>query len=114
MKKENKNNIKKIILTALFMLIFITLLKFLPIKDYGKNIQFDASLHLTITIFIIYSLWLFFKNERNSKLFFILAIIAVALVSLQRILVQAHNAFGLLSAFLLSIISIILAESLVK
>lgn len=111
MKKENKKNVKRLVITAIFIFIFIALLKFIPMDSYGQNIKFDASLHLSATIFILYSLWIFFWKRNFSKTFLAIAIVSVAVVSFQRIYVGAHDLFGLVSGFLLSAISIVLAES---
>lgn len=111
--RRNKNLVK-IILVSVFMFVGILVLKFLPMKIFGPDILFDASLHLTATILILYSIWLFIEHEKKNKLFLIGVIIVTALVSLQRILVQAHDIAGLLGGYFISLASIGLAEYFVS
>ncbi len=78
---------------------------------WGENILFDASLHLTSTIFILYAVWLFIEGfEKFRKVYLILALLVVVVMSIQRIVAGEHNVFGLLLALVISLFGIVVSR----
>lgn len=106
-KQEEK--IKKIIFTAILMAIGLFLLKYLPMEKFGEEILFDASGHLTIVIFFLYLTYFFIDQNKSWRTpYFIFSLSVITIVSLQRIIDNAHNDIGLLTGLLISGISIII------
>lgn len=109
MKKSNQ--IKKIFISALIMFLGLILLKFIPMNVFGKNILFDASLHIVIACFVLYILYFFIDQNKSWKIpYFIFCFLILAIVSIQRIIVNAHNDIGLLIGLLISMIAIGIAN----
>lgn len=116
-QKEEKEKIhiriqvKELIYTAILMAILLILFKFIPMQVYGKDILFDASSHITVACFILYFLWFFVDQNKSWRVpFFVFCFIVLAIISLQRILVNAHNDVGLLMGLIISIISILIPQ----
>lgn len=108
---KRKIQIKKIITTAFFMSVFLFFLKYLPERIFGKDVLFDASFHITATFFFIYLFWFFVDQNKSWRIpYFILSALVLSIVSVQRILVDAHNDVGLLLGLCISIISIYITE----
>ncbi|MCL4278827.1 MAG: hypothetical protein KJZ60_03965 [Ignavibacteriaceae bacterium] len=109
MKKIKQLN--KIIITGVLMGCGLFLLKYLPMKIWGSNILFDASFHLTATFFVLYVLWFFVDQNKSWRVpYFIFSILTLFIVSVQRILDNAHNDIGLLLGLIISATSIYIAE----
>ncbi len=111
MKKLNKNQLKKILSTAIFMAIGLLLFKYLPMYIYGSDILFDASQHVTLTIFVLYAIWHFVPKTKKWLLpFYIFSAAILVIISIQRIFIQAHNEAGILLGITISAISIFIVE----
>ena len=111
MNSQEKKQLVILGKTALFMAIGIVLLKVLPMSLFGVDILFDASFHITITMFGLYILWFFIDHNKKAWTpFFVFAVIVLAIVALQRIETNAHNDIGLLLGFLISTVSIYIAN----
>ena len=93
--------------TAIIMAAGLLLFKFIPMKVFGANILFDASLHITIAFFILYFLYLFIKDKKWRIPYFIFALAVLIIISMQRIISNSHNDIGLLVGLIISIIAII-------
>jgi len=105
MKKE----LKYLICTAILMTIGLLLFKFIPMKLFGKDILFDASMHITIACFVLYIIYFFIDENKNWRIpYFILAFAVLVVIAVQRVISNAHNDIGLLAGLLISIISIII------
>jgi len=119
-KKKEKNNfnnteywrkrkqIRWLIWTGIIMLIGLFFLKIIPMELFGEDILFDASAHITLTVFVLYLVWFYVdqnKSWRNSYLVF--SLVVLTLVALQRIVVEKHDGTGLLLGFILSVIAIL-------
>ena len=81
---------------------------------FGKEILFDASLHITLIVLTIYSFWLFIEKEKHKKILLLLTFLVAAAISFQRIYVGAHNLIGLLSGFFVSFLAIIVSETFIN
>lgn len=92
--------------TAIIMIIGLLLLKFVPMKIFGVDILFDASMHITIACFILYTLYLFIKDKKWRIPYFILAFAILVIISIQRIISDKHNDVGLLLGLAVSLIAI--------
>ncbi|MEX0930314.1 MAG: phosphatase PAP2 family protein [Candidatus Paceibacterota bacterium] len=93
------------------MVLGIGLFKYTPIALWGNGIQFDASLHVTTTIFFLYVIWYFIdQNKRWRVPFFIVSTGLVVVISVQRLFAEAHNEVGILLAFALSAVAITLSR----
>lgn len=107
MKKRVIIQIKKILFTIILMSIGLFFFKFYPMSIYGKNILFDASMHIIITSLILYIIYLFIDQNKSWKIpYLILSFGIIIIISIQRIIVNAHNDIGILLGLLISIISI--------
>ncbi len=81
---------------------------------FGNDILFDASLHVTATIFLLYIIWNFARFEKTRKYFISSSILIVLLISIYRIVVKRHDVIGISLGVLLSLIAIWLSEKIVK
>jgi hypothetical protein len=106
-----RGKILSLVIAAVIMVLGLILFKFTPMEIFGRDILFDASMHLTITIFVLYFFWYFIDQNKGWRIpYFILAVAVVIIVSVQRILADAHNDIGLLAGFVISIIAIIVSR----
>lgn len=111
-KVENKrrkinSQITKLVSTALLMTLSLFLFKFIPMQIYGKNILFDASMHITLACFFLYFIYFFIDQDKSWKIpYLIFSFAVLTIISIQRILVNAHNDIGLLIGLLISLFSI--------
>jgi membrane protein CcdC involved in cytochrome C biogenesis len=106
---NKSKQIKNIIFTAILMAIGLILFKFIPMGVYGENILFDASMHIVIASFILYLVYFFIDENKNWRLpYLIFCFFVLAIISLQRIVSDAHSDIGLLLGVLISAISIII------
>lgn len=112
--KERLTTLQKVrsLLTALlFMATGVVIFKYIPMEIWGSDIRFDASLHVIVTSFVLYTVWYFVdQNESWHIPFFILSGLIVGVVATQRILVDAHSDIGLLLGLVVSLVSIILSR----
>lgn len=107
MKKRVFIQIKKILLTIMIMSIGLFLFKFYPMSIYGKNILFDASMHITIASLILYIIYFFIDQDKSWKIpYLIFSFLILMIISIQRIITNAHNDIGIFLGLLISIISI--------
>lgn len=103
--------IRALVVSALLMAIGILIFKYLPMHIWGPAIEFDASLHVTVAVFVLYIAWYFVdQNPRWHTPFFVFAALVVAIVAAQRLLVDAHNDIGVLAGIVLSLVSIALSR----
>lgn len=78
---------------------------------FGASILFDASAHITSAMFGLYVLWFFVDQEPKLRTpFFVLCAVFLTVISVQRISANAHNDIGLLGGFVISIVSIYIAN----
>lgn len=106
-----ESKIKKIITAGLVIFAGLVILKYLPMQIWGKNILFDASGHLSSAIFVLYIIWFFIDQDVKWRLpYFIFCIMVLTIISLQRIIDNAHNDTGLLLGLILGITAIAIAE----
>jgi hypothetical protein len=111
MKRVTKNKILKLSKAALIMIVGLFFFKFIPMEICGKDILFDASAHITVTIFILYFLWFYVDQNKSWRVpYFIFGLVVIAIVSIQRILVHAHDDVGLLTGLIISFISIMFSQ----
>jgi membrane-associated phospholipid phosphatase len=111
MSKKIDIQIQSIIEAGLIMFFGLFFLKFIPMQIFGHDILFDASAHITTTMFFLYVVWFFIDQNRSWRTFyFSFAIVVLAIISIQRILVDAHNDVGLLAGFIISSIAILYGQ----
>lgn len=107
MKPKTKKQIIWIIQTALIMTVGLILLKLIPMRIFGQEILFDASMHLTTLIFALYILYFFIDQNKNWRIpFFIIATGLLVVLSIQRIVAEKHDEIGLLLGLIISAIAI--------
>lgn len=93
------------------MALGLAIFKFIPMEIWGRDILFDASAHLTITSFVLYTIWFFIDQNKNWHTpFFVFCALVLSVIAFQRIEANAHNDVGLLLGLLVSIVSIGIAE----
>jgi len=108
---NTKTQIKSLVTAAVVMAIGLLIFKFLPMKLFGNDILFDASLHITTACFILYVVWYFVDQNKNWRIpFLAFAVLVLAIISFQRIVVNAHNDIGLLGGLSLSLFAIIVSR----
>lgn len=106
-KKEQQ--IRELFFTLFLMIIGLILFKYIPMYLFGENILFDASMHIVLASFILYVLYFFVDQNKSWRIpYFIFALAVLIIISVQRIISNAHNDLGLLVGFVISIISIII------
>ena len=109
--KRIKRQIKSLIICFLIMAFGLIILKFIPMNIFGENILFDASMHITLTIFILYVVWYFIDQNRKWRIsYLIFSALVIAIVAADRVLKNAHNEIGLLLAIILSCLAIIISR----
>lgn len=78
-----------------------------PDADIREDIRFDASAHITITMFCLYFAWFYVDQNKSWRTpFFVFAMVVISIVSLQRLMVNAHNDVGLLAGLMISLAAI--------
>jgi hypothetical protein len=108
---NKKSNLTKVIICGIVMAIGLFLFKFIPMKIWGKDILFDASMHITLAIFCLYIVWFFIDQNKGWQIpYFIFGAVVITIISLQRIISNAHNDVGLLMGVIISTIGILIAE----
>ncbi len=88
------------------MAVFLILFKYYPMDLFGEDILFDASMHVTVTIFFLFSIWMFVPRKIYGKYFLSFATFIVLLMSIQRIMVGKHDYIGVSLGVILSCFSI--------
>lgn len=93
------------------MIVGLLLFKWIPMQIWGDNILFDASMHLTIAIFILYVIWFFIDQNKKWHLpFFVFSFLVLAIIAFQRIEDNAHNDIGLLAGLIISVSGILYSQ----
>ncbi|MEN9921220.1 MAG: hypothetical protein RLZZ517_198 [Candidatus Parcubacteria bacterium] len=111
MIRTKKGKIKALIQAGVIMFFGLILFKLIPMEIFGRDIKFDASAHITISMFVLYVLWFFIDQNKSWRVaYFIFALVVLTVVSVQRILMNAHNDIGLLGGLLLSLIAIMYSQ----
>ena len=104
-----KTEWKSFIYTAILMVILSIIFKTIPMDIFGEDILFDASRHIITAVLVLYAIYIPIKQNESWRVpFFILSAAVLIIISLQRIMVSAHNDVGLLLGLFLAIISIII------
>lgn len=108
MSKIKQEKLSALIRAGLIMFVGLIIFKLLPMQIFGQDIKFDASAHITIAMFALYFIWFFIDQNKSWRtIYFIFALAVISIISIQRILVDAHNDVGLLLGLLLSLFAII-------
>ncbi len=108
---NKKDKIQKIIIAGIVSLFGIIFLKYIPMKIFGQNILFDASSHITTTIFILYICWFFIENNKTWRIpFFIASASILTIVAFQRIITNNHDDIGILLGFFIGALSIYISN----
>ena len=108
---QDKKQINKILIAGFCMVVGLFFFKFLAEKIWGDTVLIDASFHIISASFVIYILWFFIDQNKNWRVpFFLFSTLILFVISVQRILVEAHDDVGLLLGLIISIISIGIAE----
>ena len=106
-----REKVLSLVIAAVIMILGLLLFKFIPMSLFGRDILFDASMHLTFTIFALYVVWYFIDQNRNWRIpYFVFAVAVVIIVSVQRIFTNAHNDLGLLAGLIVSVVAIIVSR----
>ena len=111
MQKLTKRKIRSLAICLVIMAFLLFLFKFLPMRFFGQDILFDASMHIVVASFVLYLGWFFIDKNKSWKIpYFIFAIFVLLVISIQRISANAHNDIGLLGGVIISIISIVISN----
>jgi|SRR3989344_3336873 len=106
-KKRVFDQVKEIIIAGIVIGVGLILLKYIPMYIYGEDILFDASAHIAWMIFFLYVIWFFIDQDKSWRIpFLILSAGILTVISIQRILTNNHNLYGLFLGFLIGIIGI--------
>lgn len=104
---KSSDQVKQIIIAGLITAIGLLLFKYLPMSLWGRDILFDASGHIASAIFVLYVAWFFIDQNKSWRLpFFIFSAMVLIVISLQRIVDNAHNDIGLLLGLTLGLVAI--------
>ena len=107
-KVKTRRNILNLFFSGIIMVFGLAILKFLPMSLFGKEILFDASAHIVIACFILYFVHSFIHFDKKwDNQYFIFSMVILFIISIQRILVNAHNDLGLLVGFILAVVAIV-------
>ncbi len=112
MKELTPNKkILSLIIAAIVMALGLILFKYVPMSIFGKDILFDASMHITIAVFILYVIWYFIDQNKQWRMpYLVLALAVVVVIAVQRIISNAHNDLGILMGLLISLLAIVLSR----
>jgi len=89
------------------MFFGLLIFKFFPMYLSGREILFDASMHIVVASFILYVLWFFIdQNKTWTTPYFIFCSAVLLIIGVQRILINAHSDVGILLGLIISIISV--------
>jgi len=106
-----KEKIRAVGIAGLVMACGAILFKFIPAQIFGREILFDASLHLIIAIFALYTGWYFIDQNKSWRIpYFIISSMTIIIISIQRISVNAHNDIGLLAGLFISLFAIYISR----
>lgn len=111
MAKRRLSQVKKLLIVFILILVGLYLFKIQPMKSYGNDILFDASGHIAFTVFILYGLYFFIDQNKSWRIpYLIFSFAIITIISLQRIIDEAHNDVGLLMGLLISVFAIFIAN----
>lgn len=109
--KKKQEQIKKIIIAGVIIYAGLFLFKFIPMQIFGKDILFDASMHLSTAIFVLYIFWFFIDQNKKWRIpYLFFSMLVLTIISFQRILTNNHNDLGLLLGLGIGILGIGIAE----
>ncbi len=104
---RNHNHVRELVIAGTVSAAGLLVFKYLPMSIWGRDILFDASGHVTIAIFALYVLWFFIDQNRRWHLpFFLFAAMVLTVISVQRIVDNAHNDVGLLLGLALGLFAV--------
>ena len=111
MRKITYRKITALTTAASLMAIGLLFFKLIPMQIFGEDIRFDASAHITITMFCLYVVWFYIDQNKSWRTpFFVFAMVVISIVSLQRLMVNAHSDIGLLGGLIMSLGSIMWSQ----
>ncbi len=107
MRKVTYKKLSALMRAGSVMVLGLLLFKLIPMQIFGEDIRFDASAHITITMFCLYVAWFYVDQNKSWRTpFFVFAMVVISIVSLQRLMVNAHSDVGLLAGLMISLGSI--------
>jgi NADH:ubiquinone oxidoreductase subunit 2 (subunit N) len=110
--KRTRQQIKILVTAGLIMFLGLLVFKLIPMLIWGNDILFDASAHITIAIFVLYTLWFFIDQNQQWRIpYFIFSGLVLFIISIQRIMVSAHNDVGLLAGLIISLFAIYISQN---
>ncbi len=90
------------------MIVGTLLFKILPMYLYGEDILFDASRHIIVLSFGLYGLYYLIQNKESWRIYYaIFSAMILGVIAVQRIIVGAHNEYGVLMGFAVAGFSIL-------
>lgn len=85
----------------------LLLFKYIPMWMWGNNILYDASGHMASTILMLYIIWFFIDENKKWRIpYFFFATLVLVIISLHRIIVNAHNDVGLLGGLAIGLTAV--------
>ncbi len=107
MKRGTKKQFKSIGEAAFIMILGLIIFKYIPMELFGQDIQFDASAHVTITSFFLYIVWFYIDQNKSWRIpYFVFSLALITIISIQRIIVGAHNEIGITGGLIISGVAI--------
>lgn len=107
MRKTTQVKLAALVKAGMIMVLGLLMFKLVPMKIFGEDIRFDASAHITITMFCLYVIWFYVDQNKSWRTpFFVFSLVIISIVSLQRLMVNAHSDVGLLGGLLISSVAI--------
>ncbi len=111
MKSKKEAQVSKLILATITTLLGLFILKILPMQEFGQDILFDASAHIAFAVLILYALYFFIDQNKSWRLpYLFFSFMVLTIISLQRIIDNAHNDVGLVLGLLVGILAIFVSN----
>ena len=108
---SRRQKILSLLVCYVLMISGLLLFKFIPMYFYGANILFDASAHVVFTSFVLYCGWYFIDRHATLRIpYLLLAMSILVVLSIQRLLVGAHNDVGILLGWGISVVAIVVSR----
>ncbi len=104
---KSSEQIRQILVAGIITAVGLLLFKYVPMWIWGPAILFDASGHIASAIFALYVAWFFIDQNKQWRVpFFLFAGLVLVVISLQRIVENAHNDIGLLLGLTIGLVAI--------
>jgi hypothetical protein len=79
MRKITYKKLGALMRAGSIMVLGLLLFKLIPMQIFGEDIRFDASAHITITMFCLYVVWFYVDQNKSWRTpFFVFALVVIS------------------------------------